>query len=1030
MAEEKRNAPLSVTIYNPALLKKEDLIRGFVARQPMLDRLLDDLRREAPGSTPQHQLIIGQRGLGKTTLLRRVAFAVEDDSVLAETWMPLVFPEEQYNVASLADFWLNCVDALSDALDRLGDTSASKALDSRVERVPPGGGERSTSALNLLLDEADRLGRRFLLLVDNIDIVLERLKKEEEWEFRRVISEERRLHFIGASSRVLETLYEHGRAFYEFFQIHELKGFDEKETFSTLCHLAEESNNREVERLVHEQPSRIKALRVLTGGNPRTLVLLFKVLSQGPEGDVQRDIEQLLDEYTALYKGRFEELPPQAQQVVDAMAIHWDPLTAADLVAELRNTLGVNQVSAQLKRLEDFGIVEKTPWFGEKKNAFQIAERFFNIWYLMRASRRVRRRLLWLVRFLETWYDREELNTRARGFLERDPEKVGRERYAEMAMAYSQAVPDRHLRRNLESAGLHAVIDDGVRRLIDFSDLPPELQEKRDRMQQLRDLRDLTCQMNIDWDDIDSGEFWRLLGGSPHFSLAEKARMVEQLASLSPVGLHALFDKLQLGEQQLRKMFPMEIEAITRLYEALAGGEMADVYDFENATAVAKRHSVRSLPFVAIQSRMHSDFRDENLSESEAKTAESALRGMATEEGFEGRAWNEIGDLLSEQFERYDDAERAYRRAGELNPNWGRPWNSLGNLLQWGLKRYVEAEQAYRRAIEIDPKYGAPWANLGDLLRDPLKRYAEAEEAYRRAIALDPQRPYPFNGLGDFLQYKLERYEEAEQAYRDALALDTRYASAWFGLGYLLSHAERYEEAEQAYRRAIKLEARDAASWNNLGNILDRLNRNGDAEQAYRHAIKLEPEYAYPWSNLGRLLARFTNRDREAAEASLRAFELDKTRDWDLDRFIRVCARLAESPNDVETALGMARKANKLAPESIEVQFLLPRILVSCGRWQEAIPLLEQLAANESTFYSADFFRAALKTGHLNDAIAVLERTGADERWRPLYEALRAARAGTPDYLRTVAPEVRVAAAEILRDLSPELFRDAEQGPV
>ena len=263
MRDGKSSAHLSVAIYNPALLKKEDLIRGFVARQPMLDRLLDDLRREAPGSTPQHQLIIGQRGLGKTTLLRRVAFAVEDDAALAETWMPLVFPEEQYNVASLADFWLNCVDALSDALDRLGDRSASKALDSRVEHVPSEGGERSTSGLDLLLAEADRLGRRFLLLVDNIDIVLDRLGKEEEWEFRRIISEERRLHFIGASSRVLETLYEHGRAFYEFFQIHELRGFDEKETFSTLCQLAEQFGSDEVARLIRAQPGRIKALRVL-----------------------------------------------------------------------------------------------------------------------------------------------------------------------------------------------------------------------------------------------------------------------------------------------------------------------------------------------------------------------------------------------------------------------------------------------------------------------------------------------------------------------------------------------------------------------------------------------------------------------------------------------------------------------------------------------------------------------------------------------------------------------------------------------
>src|ERR1019366_3880913 len=105
-------------------------------------------------------LIIGQRGLGKTTLLRRLAFAVEDDPALAAAWMPLVFPEEQYNVAGLGDFWLNCVDALSDALDRTSDRAASQALDARVERVPSFCAERSTTALNLLLVELDPLGQR------------------------------------------------------------------------------------------------------------------------------------------------------------------------------------------------------------------------------------------------------------------------------------------------------------------------------------------------------------------------------------------------------------------------------------------------------------------------------------------------------------------------------------------------------------------------------------------------------------------------------------------------------------------------------------------------------------------------------------------------------------------------------------------------------------------------------------------------------------------------------------------------------
>ena len=38
-----------------------------------------------------------------------------------------------------------------------------------------------------------------------------------------------------------------------------------------------------------------------------------------------------------------------------------------------------------------------------KKALYQVAERFFNIWYLMRASRRVRAKLRWFVEFLRVF---------------------------------------------------------------------------------------------------------------------------------------------------------------------------------------------------------------------------------------------------------------------------------------------------------------------------------------------------------------------------------------------------------------------------------------------------------------------------------------------------------------------------------------------------------------------------------------------------------------------------------------------------
>ena len=251
----------------------------------------------------------------------------------------------------------------------------------------------------------------------------------------------------------------------------------------------------------------------------------------------------------------------QAQQVVDAMALHWDPVTAAELAQKLA-PLSVNQVSAQLSRLEDFGVVEKTPWFGEKKTAFQLAERFFNIWYLMRASRRVRRRLAWLVKFLEAWFEREELAEQARGYLSRDPESVGLKRYAEMALAYSQTLKDRHLRRSLESAGLLAALDVSVRDLIDFSDLPPELQDRRQRMQQLRELQSRVLEMHLD--GVDPRELWRVLGGSPHLSLEQKARVVNELPTLGVAGVRELYGKLKRAEHRLLQLCgPSAPDAVT-----------------------------------------------------------------------------------------------------------------------------------------------------------------------------------------------------------------------------------------------------------------------------------------------------------------------------------------------------------------------------------------------------------------------------------------------------------------------------------
>ena len=446
------NLPLrGVAIYNPALLSKEELIAQFIARKPLLETILNDLRKQ---DRLDHRILIGPRGMGKTTLLRRIQFAVEDEPVLSKRWIALPFPEEQYNLARLSDFYLNCIDALGDALVHLGRTGEAEGLDRLRDALPDGNEDvRAEGALKLLLATANRLERRLILLIDNLEMVLDRLAPWE-WKLRELLGHDARLCVIGASAFTPEQTYEYGKAFYEFFRIHELRPLSEPEARQVLLHLADVRKAPQITKIVNEEPARVRTLLTLAGGNPRTLVQLYALLAQSSEGDARTDLERLLDECTPIYKAKFEALSVQAQQIVDAVALHWHPATVADIAAMTR--LDPNVISSQVNRLFKDGLLEAVQAVEGNRKTYQIAERFFNIWYLMRASRRVRQRLIWLVESLRLVYGQDELPAHARHRLSAAlPDTAGhRVRDAEYRMALAQAVEGKALKRALVSSAL------------------------------------------------------------------------------------------------------------------------------------------------------------------------------------------------------------------------------------------------------------------------------------------------------------------------------------------------------------------------------------------------------------------------------------------------------------------------------------------------------------------------------------------------------------------------------------------------
>ena len=146
--------------YNPSFLDDNELIETFVVRQAYLKLVMGTVRKNTH-DTNQHLLIIGPRGSGKTTLVRRAAAEVRRDPEYNEQWYPLLFGEESYEVASAGQFWLEAIHHLSN--QEKGSVWASVYEELRREMDE----ERlRIMALGKLMDFADEQGKRILLVVE------------------------------------------------------------------------------------------------------------------------------------------------------------------------------------------------------------------------------------------------------------------------------------------------------------------------------------------------------------------------------------------------------------------------------------------------------------------------------------------------------------------------------------------------------------------------------------------------------------------------------------------------------------------------------------------------------------------------------------------------------------------------------------------------------------------------------------------------------------------------------------------------
>jgi tetratricopeptide (TPR) repeat protein len=980
--------------YNPDWLGDDDLVAGFVARRELFELLRQDLARAPLRGSVQHTLLVGPRGSGKTTLLKRLAVAIRRDADLGDHLIALSFQEELYQLKSLADFWWAACETLSDEFDRAGQPAAAQRLDAAIDRAKssagPGSDPVDTAGLTLLLQTCEALRRRPVLLVDNVDMIMQRIdtkgRKRKDplspayWALREALSTATSPIMIGGSMRVSEAFVGYDKAFYDFFAARRLTKLSLEEVEEVLARLAEINGTPDWEGRMRTRRGRIRALYEMTGGNPRALGLIFDLLRQGLNSRAIDDFERLLDITTPYYKARMEDLSEQAQVIMHALAQLRRRVTAAEIARQAG--LETRTVSAQLDLLINEGVVEKFP--GKGKTRYIIAEQLFRIWIQMRSSRRLRQRVLYLTEFLEALFNRKDVDA----LLAADGERASsgwRQAGAMRDFALGEWQGDTPLGRALKARAADALLDSAEGPLPAYGpgDFAPELEEVAKCLCELR--RQQLGSLNP-----------RHLLGSVSMTLHERRASVARLCDPATVAAELSLLKPQLAEERraLRQDGLADAD-IDLLYDLRSRGLLPlPVLTADDVEAVVKtRHcpelfniawillgaSRITVATVADAQRWLAFGRshlEKASSEAWADAADTLRRHkyydaaiQAVDDAFQRgectRAWRQRGILLDAYQDRPTEAAAAFRRAIGLNPSDASSWRCLGIVSFRSLECFQEAAAAFHKAIALDPTHTLPWNELGRLFAHHLERFGEAESVFRTAIALEPSDAYSWNELGRLFAHRLERFDEAESTFRTAIALDPTNAIPWTQLGWLFArHLERFDEAESAFRTAIDLDPTLSPSWNCLGWLLAYvLGRFDEAEVAVRRGLVSNPHDN--WSR--RILNRLRHQRLLAPVTAAVAAE-----NWGIVR------------EHLERWIGDA----EIGPEL----------------WASDI-LIDKLVGG------------ALRLGRGETLLRLLYEVGLDRLAAPLVQALEAALAGSAEGLANIEPEARTAAESIYERL-------------
>lgn len=303
---------------------------------------------------------------------------------------------------------------------------------------------------------------------------------------------------------------------------------------------------------------------------------------------------------------------------------------------------------------------------------------------------------------------------------------------------------------------------------------------------------------------------------------------------------------------------------------------------------------------------------------------------------------------------RLPEAEKGFRRAIELQPDWSLPYTALGKLLL-SLERLDEAEKILERAIELDDKNTSGLVALTDVYlrtKAPREKLQHLLEDLKRATERDQTSAFVWRARAE-VEFVLDEKTAAAASLDRALMLDNQNVEALMRRAELRAAAGNYAAAIADSIEANQIELnRPTHSALKTSLLLARIyvqaGKPDDAVKvldALDEKSKALPEVVQFRNSLQKDCSTSTAEDRAATEEMLKRDPRNAT--------LLSCLGAALRTVDPAHSLELYRQAAEVEPGNIRYAVGYSAALVQARRFEEAVVILRRILGVQPDNFTA-----------------------------------------------------------------------------